>query len=73
MALDKIRKANKKARHEHKRKLVRADIGHTKQQKKVQRKRARDMFIQGRKEYQAKRRADKAYLAALEAELANEQ
>jgi hypothetical protein len=72
MALDKLRLANKKARREHKRRQVRALATHKRRDNKVRAKRAREIFLQGRKEYQAKRRANQAYVDSLETELANE-
>jgi hypothetical protein len=73
MPLSKVRAAEKKARHEHKRQVIRNKIARKRGHVKVSRKRAREMFIKGRKEYQAKRAADKDYVANLEAEIKNEQ
>ncbi len=64
--------ANKKALHEYKRRQVRNNIAKHRQHNKVRQKRARELFIQGRKEYQTKRRADKNYIDQLEKEISNE-
>lgn len=72
MALNKIRKANKKARREQKRSKVRLEIGRRRQDSRVRQKRARAMFEQGRREFQAKRRAEKDYVNDLAAELGDE-
>lgn len=72
MALDKIKFANKKQKHEHRRAIIRSKIMGCKQHAKVRRKRVREMFIQGRREYIAKRAADKSYIAQLESEIEND-
>lgn len=72
MSLEKMVYASKKARREHKRQQKRNNIAKHREHNRIRRKRAQDMFIQGRKEYQAKRRADKDYIDQLERELSNE-
>lgn len=71
MALDKIRKANKKAKRQQKRRVVKAHVTKQRTATKIKQKRARKMIAEGRREFHAKRRADKNYLSALETEILN--
>lgn len=72
MALDNIRQANKKARREAKRKQIRDKISGSRQMNKVRRLRTRKMFLQGQREFNAKRKAEKSYIEQLTSEVENE-
>lgn len=72
MALTKIRQANKKAARELKRKAVRAHAAGISLDRRIRKRRARKMLAQGRKEWRAKRRAEREYVKGLEAEVQNE-
>lgn len=69
MALTKIRQANKKARREQKRKTVRGETRLQRDRLAVRQRRTRKLIAQGRKEFHAKRRAEKAYIEGLEGEI----
>lgn len=69
MALTKIRLANKKARHEHKRKAVQLKTARQRTITKLRQKRMRQIMAEGRRESRAKRRAELDYINELAEEL----
>jgi hypothetical protein len=73
MALSKIKLANKKSKRSQKRKIVQVKIRRKRDESKIRTKRAREVFLQGRREHQAKRQANKTYLETLEEEIQSEQ
>jgi hypothetical protein len=69
MPLSKLKLANKKARRESRRKQVRAVGRSKKRDDKFRRKRIHKLMIEGRKEHNAKRAAEKNYIKNLEAQI----
>lgn len=69
MALTKIRQANKKYRHEARRRKRQAELRETARQNKIIQKRTRKMMLEGRKEFNAKRRDELEYVDKLTAEV----
>lgn len=69
MALSEIKHANKKAKHEARRKLARQKARREKDSVKIRNKRMRQMAIQGRREFQQKRQAELNYVKQLEEEV----
>lgn len=69
MALEKIKLANIRARHDQKRKAKHAKSMKKKFEMKIRNKRMRKMMIEGRKEHMARRREELDYINDLTAEL----
>lgn len=69
MTLSKIKQANKKARHEQKRKAIRGHDQLLRNKSKIHNKRMRAMVRKGRMEHRKRRQAEKSYVENLEAEL----
>lgn len=73
MALSEIKHANKKAKHEARRKLARQKARREKAGIKIRNQRMRTMAIQGRREHMQQRARELDYVKQLESEVAGEQ
>lgn len=73
MALSKIRLANKRARHEFRRKNHHERFVKETRAVKIRNKRMRKMMEEGRREHLAKRRGELKYIKELESEVMDEE
>lgn len=69
MTLSRLKRANKKHKHEQRRKHKRLESREQSRKDKIVNKRMRAMMIQGRREHLAKRRKELDYVNGLKAEV----
>lgn len=69
MTLAKIKKANKKHRHEARRRAKQLKVRADNRDMSIRYRRSRKILVQGQKEYQERRRNDRAYIDELAGEI----
>ncbi len=72
MGTSKIKKINKKWRHEQRRKKHRQSLKLERQANSTRNRRMRKLFAEGKREHQLKRRAERAYIDDLQGEILSE-